>query len=309
VKILITGAKGQLGTELVRLGADHELRAVDYDELDITDANAVMHCIHHFQPDAVINAAAYTAVDRAESDAAAAFAVNRDGPANLASACEQAGIPLVHVSTDYVFDGSKPEAYVESDAVSPLGVYGQSKLAGEEAVQRLCRQHLVLRTSWVFSAHGNNFVKTMLRLGADREELGIVADQFGKPTSAAEIARLILEVLSAAKGKWGTYHLAQPEAVSWYGFAEAIFDVAQRQDIALKVARINRLKTAEYPTPARRPANSELDCRLFESAFGVTIRGWRESLAEVIRELTVKHNEIYAKPGGLIGSVRSRGDS
>ncbi|MDX8403771.1 MAG: dTDP-4-dehydrorhamnose reductase, partial [Mariprofundaceae bacterium] len=183
MKLLITGAKGQLGTELVRLGSAHELLAVDYDELDITDSNAVTNCINDFKPDAVVNAAAYTAVDRAESDVDAGFAVNRDGPANLAGACERAGISLVHVSTDYVFDGSKQEAYVEDDAVSPLGVYGKSKLEGEVAVRTLCGKHLILRTSWVFSAHGNNFVKTMLRLGAEREELGVVADQFGKPTS------------------------------------------------------------------------------------------------------------------------------
>ena len=285
MKLLITGAKGQLGTELVRLGSTHELLAVDRDELDITDYYAVMNCINDFQPDAVINAAAYTAVDRAESEVEAAFAVNRDGPANLARACERAGISLIHISTDYVFDGSKQGAYVEGDPVSPLGVYGESKLAGEEAVRTLCPKHLILRTSWVFSAHGNNFVKTMLRLGAEREELGVVADQFGKPTSAAEIARLILDTLPDTEGKWGTYHLAQPDAVSWHGFAEAIFDAAKRQGIVMKVEQVQPISTADYPTPARRPANSELDCRLLKSVFGVTIRGWRESLAEVIGEL------------------------
>jgi len=244
-----------------------------------------MNCINDFQPDAVINAAAYTAVDRAESEVEAAFAVNRDGPANLARACERAGISLIHISTDYVFDGSKQGAYVEGDPVSPLGVYGESKLAGEEAVRTLCPKHLILRTSWVFSAHGNNFVKTMLRLGAEREELGVVADQFGKPTSAAEIARLILDTLPDTEGKWGTYHLAQPDAVSWHGFAEAIFDAAKRQGIVMKVEQVQPISTADYPTPARRPANSELDCRLLKSVFGVTIRGWRESLAEVIGEL------------------------
>ncbi|ATX81415.1 dTDP-4-dehydrorhamnose reductase [Mariprofundus ferrinatatus] len=285
MKLLITGAKGQLGSELVRLGSSHELFAVDYDQLDITDANAVINCINNFKPDAVINAAAYTAVDRAESDVEAAFAVNRDGPTNLARACGQSDIPLIHVSTDYVFDGSAQRAYIESDTVSPLGVYGQSKLAGEDAVRNLCRKHLILRTSWVFSPHGNNFVKTMLRLGAEREGLGVVADQFGKPTSAAEIARLILETLPAAEGKWGTYHLAQPDRISWFGFAEAIFSEARRQGMELKVREVNAISTSDYPTPAKRPSNSELNCERLESVFGVSIRPWQKSLAEVIKEL------------------------
>jgi len=176
MKLLITGSKGQLGMELVRQAGSHQVIAVDHAQLDISDAVAVSSYLSDVCPGMVINAAAYTAVDKAESNAAMAFAVNRDGPANLARACACLNIPLVHVSTDVVFDGSKVGAYIETDPVAPIGVYGESKLAGEQAVQACCRRYLILRTSWVLSAHGNNFVKTMLRLGAERKELGIVAD-------------------------------------------------------------------------------------------------------------------------------------
>lgn len=287
MKIVVTGCKGQVGTELLRQGeaAEYVMVGMDADLLDITDPGAVEAAIVSHKPDAVINAAAYTAVDRAELDADAAFAVNRDGPANLAKVCADLDISLVHYSTDYVFDGSKKGAYVESDPVSPLGVYGQSKLAGEQAVRQKCVKHLIFRTSWVFSAHGHNFVKTMLRLGAEREELGVVGDQYGKPTAAAEIARVSLDVLAARQSRWGVYHLAQPEVINWHGFAEAVFAEACSQGVALKMANVKSIGTVDYPTPAKRPANSELDCRRLESTFGVTIRPWRESLAEVIKEL------------------------
>jgi len=287
MKLLITGAQGQVGMALQHQAAalGWQVLAVDRDLLDITDTAAVQAKVSEFGPDAVINAAAYTAVDRAESEEKEAFAANRDGPAYLARACEAAAIPLVHYSTDYVFDGSKQGGYVESDTTSPLGVYGRSKLAGEEAVRQGCSRHLILRSSWVFSAHGQNFVKTMLRLGAEREELAVVADQHGKPTAAAEIARLTLALLAAGSEKWGTYHLAQPQATSWHGFAEEIFAEARRQGVALKVGDVRAITTAEYPTPARRPTNSELDCARVEAAFGITIRPWQHSLAEVIAEL------------------------
>ena len=287
MKLLITGSHGQVGTELTRQSQElgWDVKAVSHKELEITDLEAVRACVISFEPDAVINAAAYTAVDRAESDVDGAFAVNRSGPENLARVCGEFDIPLVHYSTDYVFDGSKVGAYLESDRISPLGVYGESKLAGEKAVVGTCSKYLILRTSWVFSAHGNNFVKTMLRLGSEREELGVVADQYGKPASAAEIARLTLEMLPKANDHWGVYHLAQPEAVNWHRFAQAIFDEAARQGMALQVKRVNAITTADYPTPAKRPANSELDCTKIEKTFGVMIRPWQESLAEVIKEL------------------------
>ncbi len=285
MKLLITGAKGQLGTELVRQATEHACIAVDCDELDITDAGAVSAFAAEAKPDVIINAAAWTAVDRAEENIGAAFAVNRDGPAHLAGACARLGVPLIHVSTDYVFDGSKQGAWVEDDPIAPLGVYGASKAAGEAMVREHCPQHLILRTSWVFSAHGNNFVKTMLRLGREREQLGVVADQFGKPTAASELARVILAILPDMGGHWGTYHLAQPEATHWHGFAEAIFDEARRQGMALRIRQLDAIATSDYPTLAQRPANSELLCKKLESTFGITIRPWRESLVEVVAEL------------------------
>lgn len=287
MKIVVTGSHGQLGTELMQQGhaEGHDMLGLDAAHLDITDAAAVSEAIQAQKPDVVINAAAYTAVDKAEDDAEAAFAVNRDGPTNLAKVCAKASIPLVHMSTDYVFDGSKQGGYVEDEPIAPLGIYGQSKAEGEAAVREACAQHLILRTSWVFSAHGNNFVKTMLRLGAERYNLAVVADQQGKPTSAAELARVIFMLLPDAKGHWGTYHLAQPEVTNWHGFAAAIFAEAEHQGEALKLKNLNAIQTSDYPTPAKRPANSELDCTKIEATFGVKIGSWRESLSEVVAAL------------------------
>ena len=174
---------------------------------------------------------------------------------------------------------------MESDPVAPLGVYGRSKLAGEDAVRAGCSQYLIFRTSWVFSVHGHNFVKTMLRLGSERESLGVVADQFGKPTSAAELARVSLTILSRHDWVWGVYHLAQPDATSWHGFAESIFAEGRKQGMPLKLVSLNAITTVDYPTPACRPANSELNCSQLEQTFKLKIRPWRESLAEVIEEL------------------------
>lgn len=287
MKLLVTGADGQLGSEMVRLGGKHKLLAVARAQLDITDPDAVIQCMGGFHPDVVINAAAYTAVDRAETDVEAAFAVNRDGAANLARACERADAPLFHVSTDYVFDGTKQEAYVEDDPVAPLGVYGASKLAGEQAVRQYCSRQIILRTSWVFSSHGQNFVRTMLKLGAERDELGIVADQYGCPTSAAELARAIYALLDTGLDgiHWGVYHFRQPEPTTWFDFASAVFDAAREQGMHLKVNTVNAITTADYLTPAKRPANSVLDCSIFSRTFDYKVRPWRDSLAEVVREL------------------------
>jgi len=287
MRLLITGAHGQLGHELTRLGGHHDLLALDHDQLDITDPNAVLASVNEFHPDAIINAAAYTAVDGAESHAEAAFAVNHDGPAVLARACADAGITLIHISTDYVFDGSKQGAYLENDPVAPLGVYGASKMAGEDAVLSGCSNSIVLRTSWVFSSHGSNFVKTMLRLGSERDELGVVADQHGCPTSAGELARAIYAILDRDlnDNHWGVYHFCQPEPTTWFAFANALFDIAKEQGMTFKVKRVKALTTAEYPTPTKRPANSVLDCSKFSQTFGFEIRPWPGSLAEVVGEL------------------------
>jgi len=289
MKVLVTGCQGQVGTELMALAESYHCEAVgfDFDTLDITDEKAVQLAISRVNPDAVINAAAYTAVDKAEDELEAAKAVNATAVGYLAQACADLDIPLVHISTDYVFDGNKKDAYIESDAVSPLGVYGETKLEGEALVQSLCEKYYVLRTSWVFSAHGNNFVKTMLRLAAEREELGIVADQYGKPTSAREIANTIYTLLTHDKKAWGIYHIAQPEATSWHGFATAIFDEARDQGMELKISQLDSIETADYPMLAKRPANSELNCDKLEKTFGLQIKPWKASLSQVVREIAI----------------------
>src|SRR5712671_683062 len=279
MKLLVLGAGGQVGHELCRLAwpADYRLAAFDRAEIDITRQEAVAAAANRERPDIVINAAAYTAVDRAESEPEAAWAANSAGPGYLAAACRSAGIPLIHISTDYVFDGSKKGSYREDDPVNPLGVYGHSKEAGDRAVREALAEHVILRTAWVYSAHGHNFVKTMLRVAADR---------IGSPTGAADIAAAIAAIvqrLAAGDRHWGTYHFAGGGAVTWHGFAEAIFELAAAWRGA--PPKVEAIATADYPTPARRPANSVLDCRHIGEVFGIVPRPWREALAEVIGEL------------------------
>lgn len=285
MKFLVTGASGQVGRELVRLIPGRDLLALDHDGLDITDRDAVKKVVAHYHPDVLINAAAYTAVDKAESESDAAFAVNRDGPEHLARICEDAGIALIHLSTDYVFDGTKKGAYLEDDPVCPLDVYARSKAAGETAVQACCSRHIILRTSWVFSAHGSNFVKTVLRLGKEREQLRIVADQYGCPTSAADLAAAIVHLCGRLDGQWGIYHFCQPEPVSWHGFAEAVVRSAREYSCEMKVRRVEAIGSNDYPAAARRPKNSVLDCKKIERVFGVSRRPWQASLADVMGEL------------------------
>jgi dTDP-4-dehydrorhamnose reductase len=288
MKLLVLGGAGQVGRELCRLRwpVGYSLVALDRGGIDIADRDAVFDLLDRERPDCVINAAAYTAVDRAESEPEAAWAANCTGPANLAAASAEAGIPLVHLSTDYVLDGGKAGPYREDDPVNPLGVYGKSKEAGDRAIRDALPEHVILRTAWVYSVHGHNFVKTMLRLPAERPLLRVVADQTGSPTSAADIAEAIREVvrqIEAGKGRWGTYHFAGAGAVTWHGFAEAIF--AEAAPWRGPPPLVEAITTAEYPTAARRPANSVLDCAKIREAFGILPRPWRAALAEVIREL------------------------
>jgi dTDP-4-dehydrorhamnose reductase len=288
MKVLVLGAGGQVGRELTRLAwpAGYTIAASDRDGVDITQPETVAAAVARERPDIVINAAAYTAVDRAESEPDAAWAGNCTGPANLGAACHAAGIPLIHLSTDYVFDGRKHGPYREDDPVAPIGVYGASKEAGDRAVRAALVEHVILRTAWVYSAHGHNFVKTMLRLGAERPVLRVVADQIGSPTSAADIARAIGTIVQQIAGgnrSRGTYHFAGGGEVSWHGFAEAIFELAAPWRGSPPL--VEAITTADYPTPARRPANSVLDCTRIGAAFGIVPRPWRDALAEVIREL------------------------
>lgn len=287
MRILVTGAAGQVGSELCRQGLANgfQVIAADRESLDISDTSSVRQFVTSATPDVVFNAAAWTAVDEAESRQTEAFQVNRDGPANIASACEDYSIPIVHYSTDYVFDGTKASAYVEDDPPGPIGAYGRSKLAGEEAVRARNEKHLILRSSWVFSARRNNFVKTMLKLGSERAEIRVVADQIGKPTSAATIAEISLAIISDAEGAWGTYHLAQPEAVSWHEFATAVFEEAARHGVELAVEDVVAVSTDDYPTAAKRPENSVLDCNKLENSFNVVIQDWHDSLDSVIGDL------------------------
>lgn len=286
MSIVVVGAGGQVGRELVARAGHRQLCGLDRAALDITSPAAVAAALAATGAGLVINAAAYTAVDKAESEQDAAFAANRDGPAALAEACATAGIPLLHLSTDYVFDGSAPAAYVESAPVAPLGVYGLSKWQGEEAIRRRLPQHVILRVSWVFGAFGNNFVRTMLRLGRERSELRVVADQRGAPTHAGAIAEALLSLADRGlRGEtlpWGTYHYTGTPVTSWHGFAEAIFDDALALGLLDKKPLVHPIATAEYPTPARRPANSALDGTLAATKLQLRFAPWRDGLHETL---------------------------
>ena len=278
--LLIFGKTGQVAQELARRAPDAQFAGRE--TADLTDPAACAALIRQLHPSAVITAAAYTAVDKAESDAATAQLVNADAPAAMAAACAELGIPFVHISTDYVFDGSGDTARAEDAPTAPLGVYGQTKLDGERAVQAAAGQYAIMRTSWVFSAHGNNFVKTMLRFGAERDRLTIVADQIGGPTASADIAAAALSMAATMRAdatKGGIYHFAGAPDVSWADFAREIF---AQSDLAPEVVDI---PSSDYPTPAKRPLNSRLDCAAITRDFGIARPDWRVSLQDVIKEL------------------------
>lgn len=286
--ILLLGADGQVGRE-VRRGAAARglaLTALNRQQLDITRAAAVRAALDRGYG-TVINAAAYTAVDEAEREVELALAVNRDGAGHVAEACRDSGAALIHLSTDYVFDGLKGGAYREDDPVHPLNVYGRSKEAGEAAVRAALPAHAILRTSWVFGAAGANFVKTMLRLGGQREELSIVADQYGCPTPAADLAEAVLAVATRlGPESHGTYHCAGAERVSWFDFARAIFG-GQEDLTGRRGPKLRPIATADYPTAARRPPDSTLESGLFQATFGQAPIDWRGGLKDVLLELLV----------------------
>jgi dTDP-4-dehydrorhamnose reductase len=289
-KLLVFGCGGQVGQALLRadLPRGFDVLGLGRAEADLTDASRLASVVETVRPDLVVNAGAYTAVDRAESEPDAAFACNRDGPANLAVVCARDELPLIHLSTDYVFDGNRTGAWREDDPTAPLGVYGASKLAGEEAIRERTDRHVIMRTAWVYSATGQNFVKTMLRLGDQRDELRIVADQTGCPTAAHEIARAIVVVAERlladpVAAHYGTYHYCARGETTWYGFAEAIFRLAR--PYRRTTPRLLPIATADYPTPARRPANSVLDCSRIERDYAVERPWWLGSLTAVIDEL------------------------
>lgn len=287
MKVLITGSHGQVGTCLVNQLANtaHDVLAMDRDTLDITDSKQVLEIVSDFHPDVIINAAAHTAVDKAESERELSFAINRDGPQNLAQAAQVVNAAMLHISTDYVFAGNKDGIYVESDDTDPQGVYGESKLAGELAVISACEKHIILRTAWVFGESGNNFVKTMLRLAQTRDSLGVVGDQFGGPTYAGDIAAALITMSAAiveqGNTDFGVYHFSGLPHVSWAQFAQTIFDKAAEQSVLVGKPVINAITTADYPTPAKRPANSRLNTQKITQTFGIAASDWQAALCRL----------------------------
>lgn len=283
MKILLSGANGQLGRCFQDLVSKTDtVLALGSQELDISNLQAVLAVAEEFRPDIIINAAAYTAVDKAESDARRAAVVNCHGPENLGLAAKQVGSRLVHVSTDYVFDGSGSVPYLETDAVNPLGVYGQTKLAGELLVQSILPEVIIIRTAWVFSEYGNNFVKTMLRLAKDRSELGVVADQVGCPTYAGDIAAAILKLV-AGNAPGGIYHYCGDRSVSWAEFAQAIFAEGERAGVLARQPKVNFISTEEYPTPAKRPAYSVLSAAKIAEYYQPS--DWQAALEKIVFQL------------------------
>lgn len=298
LRILQFGATGQVARALTRAAAartDVSITALSRDEADLQRPEEVRRAVERAgEIDVVVNAAAHTAVDKAESEPQVAERVNAESVAAMAQACAARGVPLIHISTDYVFDGVKPTPYVEDDVANPLGVYGRSKLAGERAIRAAWERHVILRTSWVYSPWGANFVATMLRLGATRDELRVVDDQHGAPTSAGDIARAILAIaprLAAGNGfgLTGTFHFTNGGETTWRRFAEAIFEGSAGWNGSR--ARIVPITTAEYPAAARRPLNSRLDCTKIERVYAVARPPWRQALTEVLEEIRAARQE------------------
>ncbi|GAA5234877.1 dTDP-4-dehydrorhamnose reductase [Verticiella sediminum] len=293
MRILLTGRRGQLGYELGRsLALLGEVHALDSAACDLREEQAIRRVVREYAPAVIVNPAAYTAVDKAETEVDAAQAVNARAPAILAEEAQRLDAMLVHFSTDYVFDGSRAAPYTEADAPNPQGVYGASKLAGEQAVQRACARHLVLRTSWVVGAHGGNFVKTMLRLAGERDALSVVADQYGAPTSAALLADLTALLVREATLRpdtfaYGLYHAAAAGVTNWHEYACYVIERARAAGRPVRVApdAIRAIGSADYPTPARRPANSRLDTTRLRTTFGLRLPEWREGVDRVLDQI------------------------
>lgn len=280
MNILITGAGGQVGQELQKLLPD--AHALTHSQLDIGDISAVRNAVQAFKPHAIINAAAYTAVDKAEEEVEKAHLINHIGAKNLAIASEEQNTILLHISTDYVFDGKKTEPYSETDASNPQSVYGKSKLLGEQAVLEHCEKTMILRTAWVFGRYGKNFVKTMLQLGTTHNHLCIVADQFGSPTEAQDIANALIYM--AKNPQFGIYHYSGMPYVSWFEFAQKIFQAAHNQGI-LHIPQLEAITSEEYPTQAKRPKNSRLNLEKINNAFGIEACDWQQHLQDLRKYL------------------------
>lgn len=292
MRVLVTGKNGQLATALAEAAtadAGIDVVAMGRETLNICDASSVQRAVGEVAPDIIISAAAYTAVDKAETEQQQAFAANEAGPRFLAAAAAKLDIPIIHISTDYVFDGSKSGPYVEDDAVAPAGVYGASKLAGEIAVAEANPKHLIFRTAWVYSATGHNFVKTMLHLASDRDQLNVVDDQRGNPSYAPHLAAAILDVVRKILGdpsfqSWGVYHLAGTGTTTWCGLAREVFRCSEAA--GGPQAEVGPITTSDYPTPAKRPANSQLDCSKAKDTFDVELPEWQTGVADCVARLS-----------------------
>jgi len=285
MKILLIGGTGQVGSEIRLIANNNNIECISpsSSELNVTDNLSVNEIVKNNLPlDFVINASAYTAVDNAEDEIELAYSINRDGPKFLAQACAEYKIPLLHISTDYVFDGNANTPYIEESPMHPLGVYGKSKLEGEQAVRDALPKHIILRTAWVYGAHGNNFVKTMLRLGQTRPELSVVSDQFGCPTAAADIADAIVDIIFQLHDKpdnrWGTYHFCSADSTHWADFAKVIFRQAKAVDSEYPNVAVTPIPASEYSTKATRPNYSVLDCSRIEQSFNIKPPQWQRSL-------------------------------
>jgi dTDP-4-dehydrorhamnose reductase len=289
MRIVVTGINGQVACALKALGnGDLKVVTLGRPELDLNQPSSVMAAIRNAAPDVVVSSAAYTAVDKAESEPDEAFAVNCDGARTVAEAARDLGIPVIHISTDYVFDGLKSAPYTEGDPTGPTSVYGRSKLAGEQAVAEVTANHVILRTAWVYSVYGSNFVKTMLRLATTRDEIGVVADQFGSPTAADDIAKAVVDIAwrlltDSSPELRGLFHLTGSGETTWAGFAKFIFSVLE--EITGKHVDVRNIATSDYPTPAKRPANSRLDCSKLQSRYGICLPEWAGSTQNVIEKL------------------------
>ena len=290
MRILVSGHTGQVSRALSEKAksSDAEIISVGRPELDITDQTSISKALSKFVPDIVINAAAYTAVDAAEANETIAEAVNTHGASLLAKQTKDRSIPIIHFSTDYVFDGSKGSAYLESDPVAPIGVYGKTKRNGEVRVQKGNPHHVILRTAWVYSPFGQNFIKTMLRLADDRDEISVVADQRGAPTNALDLAEATLEIAAqmvrhSERASTGTFHMAGSGEAVWADFAEHIFNVSRAA--GGPTANIRRIKTSEYPTPAKRPSNSVLDCSRLAATYGIELPDWHDSATLCVQRI------------------------
>ncbi|MGC9402609.1 dTDP-4-dehydrorhamnose reductase [Vibrio genomosp. F10 str. 9ZC157] len=288
MRVLITGCHGQVGSCLAEQLASNEdtaVLALDREHLDITSQDAVNAVVGEFLPTIIINAAAHTAVDKAEKEVELSYAINRDGPKYLAQAAQSVGAAILHISTDYVFDGNKVGEYSETDATNPQGVYGESKLAGEVAVAEECDQHIILRTAWVFGENGNNFVKTMLRLANTHDSLNVVGDQFGGPTYAGDIASTLIQIAECiTRGdtvEYGVYHYSGLPHVSWFDFANTIFDIAVEQGALESKPGLTSITTDQYPTPAKRPSNSRLSTEKITLGFPVEASDWKAALNNI----------------------------